>query len=203
MDNSVSYRSINVENPQTAPKTASTAFFNGEWLKYASGKLAPLTPTVAVVGLCLTKVPVTDATTSEITYDGISSSDDRWTMPVANTLVYTVTSGVFQVGDIVTGSTSGAKAKVIKYTATTTIVIVAISGVFTPGETITGSVSGALGVVSSVTVATTATNLGQKADIAADFTSLDVATIGSGTQFVITRIMSATQVEVAVVLLAN
>ncbi len=201
MDTTVSYREINVENCQTGPKTDSVLFFPGEWLMYDSGLLAPLTPTDKVVGLCLTSVPASDATNDLITFDGVNSTEDRFVMPVANTITYTVTSGVFAVGDVVTGSTSGAKAKVIKYTATTHIVVVAISGVFAVGETITGATSGAVGVVSALT-AVAAADIGQTADISADFTSLDVATVGSGTQFVITQIISATLVEVAVVLLA-
>lgn len=201
METNISYREINVEAPQTGPKTASTAFFVGEWLQYTTGKLAPLAPATAVVGLNLTPVPASSATTDLITFDGINSTEDRFVMPLANTLTYTVTSGVFQVGDIVTGSVSGAVGKVVKYTATTHIVITAISGVFQSGDVITGSISGAVGGVTAVT-AIAATNIGQTADIAADSTSLDVVTIGSGTQFKITKIISATQVEVAVVLLS-
>lgn len=197
----ISHRSINIENMQTGPKTASTAFFLGEWLQYTSGLLAPLTPATAVVGLNLTPVPVTDATTALITFDGINATEDRFNMPLANTITYTVTSGVFQVGDIVTGATSGATGKVIKYTATTHIVIQPIAGIFVVGENITGSISAAVGVVTAVN-AIASTNIGQTADIAADFTSLDVATIGTGTQFKITKIISPTLVEVAVVLLS-
>lgn len=202
MQTNVSYREINVENPQTGPKTASTLFFVGEWLQYTSGKLAPLTPATKVVGLNLTPVPVTDATTNLITFDGINTTEDRFVMPLANTITYTVTSGVFAVGDIITGSTSGAKAKVIKYTATTHITIVAISGLLVSGEVITATTgSGAVGSITGIT-AIAATNLGQTGDIAADFTSLDVANIGTGTQFVVTQIISANLVEVGVVLLA-
>ena len=192
-----SYRALGIENPQTGPKTASTLFQAGEWLEYSSGLLLPLAPATGVVGLNLTPVPSTDATTNLITFDGINSTEDRFTMPLANKITYTVVTGVFQVGDIVTGGTSGAKGKVVKYTATTHIWVVAYSGVFSVGETITGSVSTATGTVGAVT-AIASSNIGQSADIAGDSISLDVDNIGSGTQFTITKVISSTRVEVAV-----
>lgn len=201
METNVSYREINIENSQTGPKTASTLFFVGEWLKYASGKLAPLTPTVAVVGLNLTPVPASSATTDLITFDGINTTEDRFVMPLVNTLVYTGLTGTFAAGETVTGGTSGAKGKIVSDNGTTTMHIQGISGVFTVGETITGGTSGATGVVSTIT-AIAATDIGRSADIAGDFTSLEVGNLGTGTQFKVTKIISAFQVEVAVVLLS-
>ncbi len=199
METNVSYREINVENPQTGPKTPSTAYFPGMWLHYHTGLLAPLPPDVSVAGLNLTPVPATDASQALITFDGINSTEDRFVMPLANTLVYTGLTGTFVVGEIVIGSTSGARGKVIADNGSTTMVIQGLTGVFVPGETITGQTSGATATVSTIT-AIAQTDIGKRAMIAADFTSLDVFTISfaSNNQFVITKVISAFQVEVAV-----
>jgi hypothetical protein len=92
MDTKVSYRNLGIENPQNGPKTASTAFILGEWLQFTSGLLAPLAPATAIVGLNLTPVLATDATTDLITFDGINSTEDRFVMPVNGTIVNPVTA---------------------------------------------------------------------------------------------------------------
>lgn len=130
-----SQRNINVENPQVAAKASSTAFDLGMWLEYdGSGHIQPLAATDKVVGLCLTSVPVTDATNALITYDGINSTEDRFLMPV----------------------TTG--------TATSSMI-------------------------------------GSTFDVDTNSYGLDVS--GPGTQFLITRVLTDAEVEVAVVLLAN
>ncbi len=199
MDTFVSYREINVENPQTGKKIASTALSVGMWLHSSGFLLRPLAPSETVLGLNLTPVPATDASNDLITYDGIDSTVDRFVMPVANTLTYTGLAGTFAVGEIVNGSVSGARAKIIADNGSTEMSIVALSGVFTAGDTITGETSGATATFSAVT---SVPSVGgpQRADIAADSISLDMNTLGySDTlQFQITKIISPTQVEVAV-----
>ncbi len=199
MDTKISYREINVECPQTGMKVASTALPVGMWLHVSGFLLNPLVPGETVLGLNLTPVPATDATNDLITYDGINSTEDRFVMPVANTLIYgTLAGGTFAVGDVITGGTSGAQAKVIADNGSTTMSIVAISGVFLPTETIDNG-SGVTAIVSSVT---SVPSIGgpQRADIAADSISLDMGSLGysSDLQFQITKVISPTQVEVAV-----
>lgn len=79
-------RAINVENPQTAPKVASTPMAVGIFLEYdGAGAVQPLTPTSEVVGLNLCPIAATDpdyASNKLITYDGINQSEDRFQMPV-------------------------------------------------------------------------------------------------------------------------
>ena len=205
MDTKVSYRSINIECPQIGPKTGSVALMLGEWLEYSSGLLAPLAPATPVVGLNLTPVPATSVTNDLITFDGVNSTEDRFVMPVANTLVYnTLAVSTFAVGELVfqgaTLLTATAVGQVVADNGSTTMVISPVNGIFTTGS-IKGATSGSTAVFASVT-AIASTNIGASADIAADSISLDVSTIGTGTQFVITQIISPTQVEVAVKLLA-
>ncbi len=194
-----SSRAINVENPQTGKKIASTALSVGMWLHSSGFLLRPLAPSETVYGLNLTPVPATDASNDLITFDGIDATVDRFIMPVANTLTYTGPSGAFTVGEVVVGSVSNARAVVIADNGSTEMSIVAISGVFTAGDTITGETSGETATFSSVT---SVPSVGgpQRADIAADSISLDMGTLGySDTlQFQITKVISATEVEVAV-----
>src|ERR1035437_7537355 len=173
MDTKISYREINIENCQTGPKTASTAFFPGEWLGTASGLLAPLLPTVPVVGLNYQLVPVTDTTTKLITFDGVNSTEDRFVMPVANTMAYnTLAVSTCAVGELVyqgaTLLTATSVGQVIADNGSTTMVIAFVSGVpFTTGG-IVGVTSGSTAIFASVT-AVAATDLYVLGDIAADF----------------------------------
>lgn len=81
-----SRRNKSIENPETAPKAASTAYNVGDWLKAnGSGALVPLTPTVPVKGLCLETISSASpdyTSTRQIAYDGIADTTDRWLMPV-------------------------------------------------------------------------------------------------------------------------
>ncbi len=80
-----SQRNINVENPQTVPKIASTLLTVGMWLQYdGAGAAEPLAPSSPVLGLNLTPVPASDASNDLITYDGIDVTVDRWLMPVTS-----------------------------------------------------------------------------------------------------------------------
>jgi len=63
-------------------------------------------------------------------------------------LAYTVTAGALQVGEVITGTTSAATAK-IHQKFSTGLVIYSISGTFQSGETITGTTSAATGVLTS------------------------------------------------------
>ncbi len=202
MDTNVSYREINIENPQTVQKVASTALPAGMWL-HVSGFLAnPLAPSETVLGLNMTPVPATDASNDLITYDGINSTEDRWVMPVVNTLEYTGLTDTFEVGELVyqgaTLQTATAVGVVIVDNGSSTMSVKGVSGVFGAG-TITGNTSGATATFSSIT---SVPSIGgpQRADIAADSISLDMNTLGysSDLQFQITKVISPTQVEVAV-----
>lgn len=83
-----SQRNINVENPQTGPKVASTELPVGMWLEYSGGFLQPLTPGTGIIeGLNLSPIASTDtdyASNKAITYDGVDDVVDRWLMPVTN-----------------------------------------------------------------------------------------------------------------------
>ncbi len=83
-----SLRNINIENPQTGPKLASTDFAVGMWLEWdGSGFLQPLGGGNVVEGLCLVPITAQDpdyASTKAITYDGIDDTVDRFLMPVTN-----------------------------------------------------------------------------------------------------------------------
>lgn len=84
-----SQRHILIENIQTAPKKASTAFAVGMWVEYdGSGYIKPLAAgSNPVLGLCLEVIASTDtdyASTKDISYDGIVDGTDRWLMPVTN-----------------------------------------------------------------------------------------------------------------------
>lgn len=96
------------------------------------------------------------AFTAELKGSGSAATAPKWglfleacknTKKVASTLsIGAVTGGPFQHGEVITGGTSGATAKVIKNTANgvTTLFIVDITGTFDVGsETITGAKSGA------------------------------------------------------------
>lgn len=58
--------------------------------------------------------------------------------------------GTFQIGDVVTGSSSGATGKVVSFSSTT-VFLSNVVGVFTSADAITGSISGATANVSSAT----------------------------------------------------
>lgn len=80
-------RRKSIENIETAPKKASTAFNVGDWLEYdGAGGVQPLNPTSPVVGLMQELVRSTDsdyASTRQVHYDGVADTTDRWLMPVA------------------------------------------------------------------------------------------------------------------------
>lgn len=202
MDTQVSYREINIENPQTGKKIASTTLPAGMWLHSSGFLLRPLAPAETVYGLNLTPVPATDATNNEITFDGINSTEDRFVMPVANTMIYSGLTGTFAVGELVfegaTLLTATAVGRVIFDNGSTTMSIVGQFGTFGAG-TITGNTSGATATFVSITSVPTIGGP-QRADIAADSISLDMNTLGfsADLQFQITRVISAFQVEVAV-----
>lgn len=84
-----SQRHILIENIQTAPKKASTAFAIGMWIEYdGSGFVKPLAAGAnPVLGLCQEVILSTDTdytSTRDISYDGIVDGTDRWLMPVTN-----------------------------------------------------------------------------------------------------------------------
>lgn len=214
------YRNINIENPQTQPKKATTLLTVGMWLQFfVSGSTGFLQPLVgnttlgtqntstqgAVEGLNMSPVPSTDASNDPITYDGIVDTTDRWIMPVVPTdiIAYGSLSGTFTAGELITGGTSGATARISTDNASNSMVINTITGTFVVGETITGGTSAATAVISTVGVnnlPNAVLFLGSKQNAGPDSISLDGAV--AGTQFQVTKIIGGTtafpQVEVRV-----
>lgn len=130
----MSERHINVENPQTGPKKASTDLPVGMWLEYASGVLQPLTPGTGVIeGLNLSPIASTDpdyASNKDITYDGVDDVVDRWLMPVTSgTADASMIGDVFDVDSNSYGldvSGSGAQFEITKVLSTTLVEVKAI-----------------------------------------------------------------------------
>lgn len=122
-------RNINIENPQTGPKVASTALPVGMWLEYSGGFLQPLTPSTGIVaGLNLCPIASTDtdyASNKLITYDGIDDVVDRWLMPVTNgTALASMIGSVFNVFTDSYGlnvAAGGAQFEVTKVISTTLV----------------------------------------------------------------------------------
>lgn len=203
------YRNINIENPQTQPKKASTLMTVGMWLQFfVSGALGFLEPLVGnttlgtvggsvgtVEGLNLSPALASDATNSPIGYDGIVDTTDRWIMPVVPTdlITYGTLSGTFTAGETVTGGTSGATAKIGVVNGSTSLVVNTIVGTFVAGETITGGSSSATAVVTTAAINTlpnTVLFLGAKFNVGPDSISLDGSV--AGTQFQVTKIIGGT-----------
>ena len=207
-----SSRAIMVENPQTFPKIASVVMAVGIWLGFDfAGAVKPLLPGAQVVGLNLSPIAATDtdyASNKPITYDSIADRVDRWLMPVTNgTLLTSMVGSVFNVFTDFYGLNVGAYS-------TLTYNTLAVS-TFAVGHTITGGTSGATGVI---TVVNTLPNGSQQLVFtvtAGTFVSGETITDGTssatakiltvftgGTQFRVTKFISATLAEVEVVLLA-
>lgn len=129
-------RSINIENPQTAPKAASTVLAAGIWLGYnGSGQVVPLGVGAGnpIVGLNLSPIAATDpdyASTKLITYDGIAQSTDRFEMPVTNgTAIASMIGSPFNVYTDSYGldvSGAGVQFRVTKVISTTLVEVEAI-----------------------------------------------------------------------------
>lgn len=66
-----------------------------------------------------------------------------------NSISYTSLTGTFVTGEYVTGSTSNARAAVLKVYGSTSLSLVDIAGTFQSGETLTGLLSGATATSSS------------------------------------------------------
>ena len=81
---------------------------------------------------------------------GVFDSEDTGTDAVAPTLTVTSIEGTFTRGEQITGSSSGAKGRIIS--TTSPFSYVAKSGTFSTSDTITGASSGATGTVSSTTL---------------------------------------------------
>lgn len=168
-------RSILIEQPNTAPKVASTVLDVGMWLQVngVAGNVTKLAPGFPVEGLNLCPIAATDtdyASNKIITYDGISTTVDRFTMPVTNgTASSAVVGGKYNVytdgygldvstyrtlafntpavativaGETITGTTSAATGTVAYIGPGQSLVIVPLTGTFVTGELITGGTSG-------------------------------------------------------------
>ncbi len=72
-----------------------------------------------------------------------------FTAPATLTLDYNTLVGVFQVGETITGSTSGATATVVTDNGSDSMTVTNVVGFFTEGETITGGTSGATAFLNS------------------------------------------------------
>jgi len=90
------------------------------------------------------------------------------------TIRYSSLTSQFDIGEIITGGTSGATATICEDDGTQLMVIKIISGTFIVGEVITGSTTGATGQIVTVTVSSVAYHSGmdqnQTANQTADFT---------------------------------
>lgn len=206
MDTKVSYRNLNIEQPQTQPKVASTGYVLGMWIQFdGAGHVEPLVGNTtigtangsagAVEGLCSQFIPSTDTTNALLSYDGIDDTVDRWVMPViaSETITFTVGSGTFTAGETITGGTSGATA-IISNTTAGVLVVHSVVGTFVVGETIASG--GTNGVI--LTIAVSASPIaGSIYNAGPDSITLDSSVIG--TQFQVTRVISATLVEVRVI----
>lgn len=105
----MAFRTKSIENPETAPKAASTVYIVGQWLQWdGSGHVVPLTTVDPVAGLCLQAVPATSpfyTTTDQIYFDGAILSTDRFIMAVATgTAIASMIGSTFDVD----GSNSGS-----------------------------------------------------------------------------------------------
>lgn len=98
------------------------------------------------------RIWVADAILDRLYYSDIVSVNGVITTTLF--ILYTPGSGVFQVGDIITGGTSGATARVnVVDDIANRLEASPLSGTFVNGETITGSLSGATGTVTQATCA--------------------------------------------------
>lgn len=89
-------------------------------------------------------------------YDGIEKMYLKHQIRASEMVLGTAIANTFNSEEVVTGSTSGARAKVATETSRistgTLLLIKNVEGTFTPGETVVGSVSGATSTVTSVTL---------------------------------------------------
>lgn len=103
------FRRKNIENIETAPKQASTAFNVGEFVQWnGTGEVEPLEPTSPVAGLCLEKISSTDedyASERQIHLDLSIESNDRFIMSVGTG---TATANMIGSTFDVDGSDAGA-----------------------------------------------------------------------------------------------
>lgn len=125
-----STRNINVENPQTVPKKASTALAVGVWLEYdGAGGAQLLEPgSHAILGLNLSPIAATDpdySSTKLITYDGVVDTTDRFLMPVTTgTALSSMVGSPFDVDTNGYGldvSGSGVQFEVTKFISATLV----------------------------------------------------------------------------------
>lgn len=89
-------------------------------------------------------------------YDGIEKMYLKHQIRASEMVLGTAIASTFSSEEVITGSTSGARAKVATETSRTSsgslLLIKNVEGTFTPGETVVGSVSGATSTVTSVTL---------------------------------------------------
>ncbi len=195
------------EEDKYTAKKASTVMQNGGFLSLALGYALPSTAGDAILGVGMDDILSTDSdytSTRMIPYQtsynnyfriGVGAGTatqamvgsrfnlyDAQTIDVTayNTINYnTLAVGVFAVGETITGGTSGATG-VITVTHTVNgqqqLVYTVTAGTFVSGETITGGTSSSTAKVLNI--------------------------LTGGTQLEITKFISATQVEVKVVLIA-
>ena len=80
----------------------------------------------------------------------VYESVDISTAPVAPALSISNSTGTFTVGEIITGSSSGATGRVIVNSPSTTVEYVVIAGILTTNDTIVGGTSGYTATVTAV-----------------------------------------------------
>ncbi len=131
------------------PVTASTALVTDSFVTLTSGQLVPCGTTGIPIGIVKSNVLSSNTSVFDVMVDTPFENDD-FIMDISETLIYNTLTGDFDEGEIIVGSTSGAKATVFVDNDTTTMTIGAITGTFVVGEIITGQTSGAFATVGTV-----------------------------------------------------
>ncbi len=193
------------EEDKYTAKQASTTFQNGGFITLDSGYALPATPGDALLGVGQEDVLASDvdfASTRLIAYQTAYNNYFNITVPQGIVLTYGSLTGTFQVGEVVTATSSGAIGTVLYDNGSTTMIVQVISGTFTNGvDTITGGTSGA----TATTSAAAATTPADQSMVGSPFNLLTPETLdvsGAGTQVEITKFISASLVEVKVILFA-
>ncbi len=193
------------EEDKYTAKEASTTMQNGGFLTLTGGYALPATPGDPLLGVGQEDVLASDvdfASHRLIAYQTAYNNYFNIRVLQGIILTYGSLTGTFQVGEIVTATTSGATGVVLYDNGTNSMIVQVLSGTFTNGvDTITGGTSGATATTSAAaaTVPADQTMVGSPFDLLTPET-LDVS--GAGSQVEITKFISPSQVEIKVILFA-
>jgi len=136
------YRNKRTHKLERAPKRASTAIAQGDWLEYDyAGAVRPLTPGVAVVGLSyeLVSASDTDYTSNRlISYEAVDSTQNRFVMNVATgTALASMIGSVYNIDGADSSkldvSAGGTQFEITKVFATdkVEVKVVQLAGIYT------------------------------------------------------------------------